>query len=55
MPAADFAVPAKRAFPVNDPVHARLAISGATRAYHAGNISLSQMSSIKAKARKKLA
>lgn len=41
-------------FPIGDPKHARLAISGATRSYNAGNISKSEENSIKAKARAKL-
>lgn len=44
-----------RSFPVNDKTHARLAISGATRSERAGNISASTASSIKTKARAKLA
>jgi len=52
-------VPGKKAgpngsFPVGDRKHARLAISGATRSYNAGNISKSTENSIKAKARAKL-
>jgi hypothetical protein len=53
MPKKDFAGPGK-SFPVSDPVHARLAISGATRSMRAGNISSSEADSIKAKARGKL-
>lgn len=53
MPAKDFAGPDK-SFPVGDRTHARLAISGATRSEHAGNISESTEDSIKAKAREKL-
>lgn len=53
MPAKDFAGPGK-SFPVNDPTHARLAISGATRSERAGNISASEADAIKAKARAKL-
>lgn len=53
MPKSEFAGPGK-SFPVNDTVHARMAISGATRSYHAGNISQSEMNSIKAKAEAKL-
>lgn len=41
-------------FPMNDPTHARMAISGATRSEHAGNISATEAARIKAKARKKL-
>ncbi|MDN5006417.1 hypothetical protein ACFQZO_37015, partial [Bradyrhizobium sp. GCM10027634] len=44
-----------RSFPINDDNHARLAISGATRSEHAGNISLAEAARIKAKARAKLA
>jgi len=54
MPASKFAGPGK-SFPINDPTHARLAISGATRSENAGNISASMASSIKAAARDKLA
>lgn len=53
MPASEFAGPGK-SFPVNDKTHARLAISGATRAKNAGNISASTEASIKSKARAKL-
>ena len=53
VPKKDFAGPGK-SFPINDPTHARLAISGATRAEHAGNISAEEEERIKAKARAKL-
>jgi hypothetical protein len=53
MPASQFAASGKR-FPINDPTHARLAISGATRSERAGNISPSTAASIKAQARAKL-
>ena len=53
MPSKDFAGPG-RSFPISDPTHARLAISGATRSEHAGNISSSEEDAIKAKARAKL-
>ncbi len=53
MPASEFAA-GKGHFPINDATHARLAISGATRSEHAGNISASEAASIKEKARKKL-
>lgn len=48
-----FAGPGK-SFPIGNKVHAREAISGATRSERAGNISESEEDSIKAKARKKL-
>jgi hypothetical protein len=48
-----FALPNKR-FPLTDKTHDRLAISGATRAYNAGNISEGQEQEVKAKARAKL-
>lgn len=54
MPASAYAGPG-RSFPINDPTHARMAISGATRSEHAGNISASTADEIKAKARKRLA
>jgi hypothetical protein len=53
MPKGEFAGPGK-SFPVNDATHARMAISGATRSEHAGNISSSEEAKIKAKARQKL-
>jgi hypothetical protein len=53
MPKSEFAGPG-RSFPINDPTHARMAISGATRSERAGNISPSTEASIKAKARAKL-
>lgn len=53
MPSSSFAGPGK-SFPISDPTHARLAISGATRSEHAGNISASEAERIKAKARNKL-
>ncbi len=53
MPSSSFALPGKR-FPMNDAPHARLAIGGATRAMHAGNISEAEASAIKNKARAKL-
>lgn len=54
MPKSQFALGQGR-FPVNDATHQRLAISGATRAEHAGNISPSTAAHIKALARKLLA
>lgn len=53
IPTTQFAGP-DRSFPINDPTHARMAISGATRSQHAGNISESTADKIKAKARAKL-
>lgn len=53
MPQSQFAMAGKR-FPLNDPEHQRLAISGATRSEHAGNISPSTADKIKAEARAKL-
>jgi hypothetical protein len=53
LPKRDFAGPG-RSFPIEDPTHAREAISGATRSERAGNISSSEESTIKAKARAKL-
>jgi hypothetical protein len=41
-------------FPMPDANHARLAISGATRSEHAGNISAATADAVKAKARRKL-
>ena len=57
MPKSDFAgggPKGGKGFPMNDPTHARLAISGATRSYNAGNISKGKEDSIKSKARRKL-
>lgn len=53
MPSSSFALSGKR-FPLNDATHQRLAIGGATRAQHAGNISASTAERIKAEARRKL-
>ena len=53
LPKSDFAGPG-RSFPVVDKTRTRLAISGATRSYNAGNISKSTENAIKAKARRKL-
>lgn len=53
MKKSEFAGPG-HSFPINDPTHQRLAISGATRSEHAGNISESEAERIKAKARGKL-
>lgn len=50
MTKGQFAGPGK-SFPVNDKTHQRMAISGATRSYNAGNISKSEEQRIKAKAR----
>jgi hypothetical protein len=53
MPGKDFAGPG-RSFPISDANYARLAISGATRSEHAGNISPAEEAKIKAAARAKL-
>lgn len=50
MPASDYAGPHKT-FPIPDADHARAAISGASRAENAGNISASRKASIDAIAR----
>lgn len=44
----------KKGFPMNDKTHDRLAISGATRSYDAGDISKGKEESIKSEAREKL-
>lgn len=57
MPASQFAgggPKGAKGFPMNDATHQRMAISGATRSYNAGNISASKEASIKAEARAKL-
>lgn len=53
MPKREFAGPGT-SFPIPDKEHARLAISGATRSERAGNISESEETHIKSKARAKL-
>lgn len=53
MPNTQFALQGKR-FPINDAVHQRMAISGATRAEHAGSISAATADRIKGEARAKL-
>lgn len=54
MPSRDFGQPSKKGFPMTDPTHDRLAISGATRSYNAGNISKSEEEKLKGEARRKL-
>jgi hypothetical protein len=54
LPARAFAGPG-RSFPVQDKKHARLAISGATRSVHAGNISRAEADRIRSRARARLA
>jgi hypothetical protein len=49
----EFALKGKH-FPLNDKKHDRVAISGATRSYNAGNISKAEEDHVKADARKKL-
>lgn len=53
MPKSQFALPGGR-FPINDPNHARAALSGASRAESVGNITPSQKATIDAKAKAKL-
>jgi hypothetical protein len=54
MPAKEFGIPSTRGFPMNDRLHARLAIGGATHAARVGNISAATADRIKAEARAKL-
>ena len=54
MPGSAFGIPGKKAFPMSDPNHARLAIGGATRSYNAGNIGKSTEERIQSEARGKL-
>lgn len=49
-----FGLPAQRRFPMPDDNHARSALSGASRAVHAGTISPAQKAQIDAKAHSKL-
>lgn len=53
LPAKDFGGPG-RSFPMEDPNHARAAITGAVRAWHAGHISDEEAKHIIAEARAKL-
>jgi hypothetical protein len=53
LPKSDFALPGGR-FPLNNASHDRAAISGASRALHAGTISSGQAKRIVAAARRKL-
>lgn len=53
MPSSEFAGP-DHSFPINDQTHAKLAIGGATRSEHAGNISHATAEKIKTRARKVL-
>lgn len=50
---SEFALPGRR-FPINDPNHARAALSMAPRALHAGSIDENQLRTIQAKAHRKL-
>ena len=54
IPAKEFGQPKKLGFPMEDKTHDRMAISGATRSYNAGNISKSEEERIQAEARRKL-
>ena len=54
MPRSEFGIPGSKRFPMNDPTHDRMAISGATRSERAGNISPSTADKIKVEARNKL-
>lgn len=49
-----FGLPGQRRFPMPDKSHARAALSGASRALHAGTISASDKAQIDAKAHAKL-
>lgn len=53
MKRSTFALSGRR-FPVNDEAHARAALSGATRALRAGNITASEARKVRGKARAKL-
>lgn len=50
MPASKFALPAQRKYPINDPSHARNALSRASQQFHAGNLSQSGLEQVRAKA-----
>lgn len=54
MPTSQFGLPKAKGFPMNDKTHQRMAISGATRSEHAGNISHATAERIKSEARAKL-
>lgn len=49
-----FGLPKKRAYPMPDKTHARLAKSGASRAFHVGNITRAEEKQIDRKADRKL-
>lgn len=53
MASSTFALPGRR-FPVPDASHARAALSGATRALHAGNITSEQAAHVRTVADRKL-
>jgi hypothetical protein len=50
LPPSDFGLPGKRAYPMPNDTHARLAKSGASRAERVGNITPAQEKAIDAKA-----
>jgi hypothetical protein len=54
LPASKFALPAERAYPINDKAHAANAKARATQQVNAGNLAPSTASKIKAKANKVL-
>lgn len=54
LPAAKFAEPSKRAYPIPDKSHAANAKARATQQYNKGNLSAGAMEQIKAKANAKL-
>lgn len=54
MKPSEFALPAKRAFPIEDKTHAEKALQLAPRARKAGNITAAQERTIEAKAKAKL-
>ncbi len=54
LPKKDFGLPGKKAYPMPDKEHARLAKSGASRAEKVGNITSAQKKKIDAKANRVL-
>jgi hypothetical protein len=50
LPRYDFGLPEKGAYPMPDENHARLALSGASRAYSVGNISATEKERVDRKA-----
>jgi hypothetical protein len=55
LPASSFALPQKRAFPIEDKVHAQKALQFLSRSVKAGNTTPAEAATVRSKAKAKLA